>query len=262
MIPESLLSKVPGHRRCIVSLCYDDALPCHFETVAPLLEQYGTRGTFYPHLHSRFLRDLTAWRRVAAAGHELGNHTIFHPCYDQKWLDRTYHLRHYSPQRWRDEVSLANSVLNLADGQTRRTFGNTCHDNQLGEGERLVLIETLAPDFFVAARGQHTRQPVNLDRINWFNLGNRAIDGCSFRELSAELEGLSALGGWFIYTMHGVGSRDHTLYIAEDEHRLLVEFLGERRNSIWTAPIRTVVEALRELPAASERAGPTDRAET
>jgi peptidoglycan/xylan/chitin deacetylase (PgdA/CDA1 family) len=251
MIPDSLLERVPGRRRSIVSLCYDDALPCHFESVAPLLELHGLRGTFYPHLQSRFLEDVAAWRRVAASGHELGNHTIFHPCYDEKWLDRTYHLRRYSPQRWRDEVKLANAVLHTVDGCTRRTYGNTCHDNRLGEGGGLVRLETLAPDFFVAARGEHTRRPVDLAQPNWFNLGNRGIDGCSFREIRAELETLAASGGWIVYTMHSVGPRDHALHLAEDEHRQLVEWLGGRRDAIWTAPVRSVAETLRGLAPAS-----------
>lgn len=246
MIPESLLQRVPGGRRCIVSLCYDDALPCHFESVAPLLEHHGLRGTFYPHLQSRFLPDHARWREVAAAGHELGNHTVFHPCYDEKWLDRTYHLRHYTPQRWRDEVKLANAVLNTVDGCSLRTFGNTCHDNRLGEGDHLVLIETLAPEFFIAARGEHTRRSVDFTRLNWFNLGNRGIDGCAFPELRDEVASL-ADGGWIIYTMHGVGARDHSLHIDETVHQRLIEWLGEHRDSIWTAPLRTVAETLRQI---------------
>lgn len=246
MIPETLLSRVPGGRRCIVSLCYDDALPCHYENVAPLLERHGLRGTFYPHLQSRFLTDVARWRDVAAAGHELGNHTVFHPCYDEKWLDRTYHLRHYTPQRWRDEVKLANAVLATVDGCSLRTFGNTCHDNRLGEGDHSVLIETLAPEFFVAARGEHTRKPVDFTALNWFNLGNRGIDGCGFSDLREEVESLAS-GGWVIYTMHGVGARDHLLHIDESSHQRLVEWLGERRDSIWTAPVRTVATTLRQI---------------
>jgi len=248
MIPDSLLARVPGRRRCIVSLCYDDALPCHFESVAPLLERYGLRGTFYPHLQSRFLDDVAAWRKVAAAGHELGNHTIFHPCYDQKWLDRAYHLRHYSPQRWCDEVKVANAVLRSVDGCECRTFGNTCHDNCIGEGETLVRIETLAPEFFIAARGEHTRQPVDFDRLNWYNLGNRGIDGHTFREIRSEIDALAETGGWMLYTIHSVGPRDHSLYVEENEHRQLIEWLDSKRDVILTAPVRVVAEALRGNP--------------
>lgn len=248
MIPESLLSLVPGRRRCIVSLCYDDGLTCHHAEVAPLLHQHGLRATFYPHLQGGFLADAAHWREVAAAGHEIGNHTLFHPCYDAKWLDRTYHLRHYTPQRWNDEVKLANAVLHLVDGCTLRTFGNTCHDNLLGEGAGLVRLDTLAPQHFVAARGEHTRRPVDLAAPNWFNLGNRGIDGCKFDELRSELDELRTRGGWLIYTLHGVGGRADSLHIAENEHHRLIEWLATRQDDIWVAPVRTVALALRQLP--------------
>lgn len=251
MIPESLIQLVPGKRRCILSLCYDDGLTEHHTEVAPLLSQHGLRATFYPHLQSRFLAEASKWRSVAAAGHEIGNHTLFHPCYDQKWLNRTYHLRHYTPTRWKDEVQLANAVLQLVDGCSVRTFGNTCHDNFLGEGEGLTRLDTLAPEHFVAARGEHTRRPVDFTALNWYNLGNRGIDGCSFAELRSELDELKARGGWLIYTLHGVGSREHTLHLAEDEHRRLLEWLAERQDWIWVAPVRTVALTMRQIAASS-----------
>lgn len=245
MIPDAMIARIPGHRRCIVSLCYDDALPCHHESVAPLLEQHGLRATFYTHLQSRFLRDVDRWRGLAATGHELGNHTVFHPCQDQRWLDRTYNLRNYTPRRWRDEVELANAVLHTVDGCTRRTFGNTCHDNRVGEGESAALIEDLAPDYFIAARGEHTRRPVDFSALHWFNLGNRVIDGAPFAELETELASLEQAGGWILYTMHGVGPRDHELHIAIEEHRRLIEWLAAHADTVWVAPVRVVAETLR-----------------
>ena len=89
----------PGEPRCIVSLTYDDALPCHFESVAPLLEEHCIRGTFYVPCGPALFAHADAWREVAAQGHELGNHTVFHPCRDQPWLDEAYNLSHYTARR-------------------------------------------------------------------------------------------------------------------------------------------------------------------
>jgi len=41
--------------------------------------------------------------------------------------------------------------------------------------------------------------------------------------------------------MHGVG-RDHRLRIDAEEHALLLEFLAQRRESVWTAPLTDVAE--------------------
>ena len=235
----------PAEPRCIVSLTYDDALPCHFESVAPLLEEHGLHGTFYVPCSQGFFDNAESWREVATQGHELGNHSVFHPCHDQTWLDEAYNLRHYSARRWSDEVRLANNILTLVDGRTVRSFGNTCHHNIIGSGATASTVEKLAPEFFVAVRGEHTRKPVDLKKINWFNLGTRGADQSTFEELRTEIERMCLRGGWLILTMHGVGPRDHKLCIEEDEHTRLVEWLADRQDTIWTAPVRMVAEALK-----------------
>lgn len=231
--------------RCIVSLTYDDALPCHFDSVAPLLEEHGLNGTFYVPCGPSFFAHVESWREVAAQGHELGNHTLFHPCHDAAWLDAAYNLRHYTARRWSDEVRLANDILSLVDGRSARSFGNTCHHDIIGSGKTASSVAALAPDHFVAARGEHTRQPVDLEKINWFNLGTRGADGASFAELRDEITRMNRRGGWLILTLHGVGPRDHALHIGENDHARLVEWLAERQETIWTAPVRTVAEALK-----------------
>lgn len=235
----------PRPSRCIVSLTYDDALPCHFESVAPFLEEHGLRGTFYVPCGPSFFAQVESWREVATQGHELGNHTLFHPCHDQSWLDDAYNLRHYTARRWTDEIRLANDILALVDGRSVRSFGNTCHHDVIGSGKTAATVGALAPAHFVAARGERTQKAVDLKKINWFNLGTRAADGATFEELRAEITGMNRLGGWLILTMHGVGPRDHSLHIDEDEHARLVEWLATQQETIWTAPVRVVAEALK-----------------
>src|SRR5260221_225697 len=71
-----------------VPLSFDDAFDEHLDNVVPILNEYGIGGTFYVHLGSqRFARRMEEWRDAARVGHELGNHTIFHPRYRVKrWI--------------------------------------------------------------------------------------------------------------------------------------------------------------------------------
>lgn len=61
----------------------------HWHEVAPLLEAKGMRATFYTPISPGFRTDLESWRSLAAAGHELGNHTVFHPAHATlvDWLE-------------------------------------------------------------------------------------------------------------------------------------------------------------------------------
>src|SRR5688572_20806501 len=68
-------------RRCAVVLTYDDALNVHLDNVVPILDSLSFRATFYLSGYSKGCRErLADWRVAATAGHELANHSLFHPC--------------------------------------------------------------------------------------------------------------------------------------------------------------------------------------
>src|SRR5262245_64846761 len=68
-------------KTCAVSLTYDDALNVHLDNAIPILDSLGLRGTFYLSGYFPAFRERVAdWKAAAAKGHELGNHTLFHPC--------------------------------------------------------------------------------------------------------------------------------------------------------------------------------------
>jgi peptidoglycan/xylan/chitin deacetylase (PgdA/CDA1 family) len=60
-------------KKCAVSLTHDDALNVHLDTVVPLLDSLGFKGTFYlSGFFPSFRNRSTEWRAVAENGHELG----------------------------------------------------------------------------------------------------------------------------------------------------------------------------------------------
>jgi sialate O-acetylesterase len=231
----------PQNRKAAVSLTYDDALSGHHSRVAPYLQSHGIRATFYTPICTRFLDETDAWRQVAKDGHELGNHTIFHPCYGAKredisWLDSGYNLRDYSPKRWHDEVTVANWALKQVDGLTRRTFGNTCHCRWIGQADSRVCLDTLMLEHFVAARGGRSERPVDPAMPDFANLGTLGADRRTFDELRQELLGVRDAGAWMIYTIHAVGPGESVHFIEESEHQRLVEWLA-KESDFWVAPM-------------------------
>src|SRR5688572_13336353 len=69
----------PDGRRAAIVLTYDDALVSQLDHAVPALDAAGLKGTFYLMGRSSGLI-VDRWRAVAASGHELGNHSINHPC--------------------------------------------------------------------------------------------------------------------------------------------------------------------------------------
>lgn len=232
----------PTSVQAAVSLTYDDGLPIHTSLVGPTLQQHGLRGTFYTPVLSDLRHHPDHWRHLAAAGHELGNHSIFHPCRrvppeQYTWLDESYDLAAYSPDRFRAELDAANFVLSLIDGRTKRTYGNTCCHTTIGQGVDEQPIMGLLADSFVAARGALTQQPaLPTNDLDLLNVGCISADGRTLDELQAIVEATRQLGGWAILMIHGVGPESHILHLNRDVHQQCIAWLAGQ-SAIWTAPV-------------------------
>jgi hypothetical protein len=124
----------PNGARAAVVLTYDDAMDTHLDHAAPDLEAASLRGTFFLPGHSESLaKRLPEWRALAARGHELGNHAIFHPCLrkpatgpEREWVRPEYALEGYTVERLRDEAAAMNTTLLALDGESVRTFAYNC----------------------------------------------------------------------------------------------------------------------------------------
>jgi peptidoglycan/xylan/chitin deacetylase (PgdA/CDA1 family) len=102
----------PPHRRAM-ALTFDDGPGESTAEVLSLLEQYGAKATFFVcGCHARRRPD--AARAIAAAGHEIGNHTDTHA---RLWLR--------SPSFLRDEIGRAQASITAACGVEPRWFRPT-----------------------------------------------------------------------------------------------------------------------------------------
>lgn len=238
----------PKQTQCAVSLTYDDGLPIHYSLVGPLLHDHGMYGTFYPMVQSDLAQHPQQWCQLARLGHELGNHSVFHPCRrtpveEYPWLDEAYDLCAYSPARLRSELAVANFVLELIDGHTERTYGNTCCDTTIGRGEHELPMDDVLADLFVAARGALTNTIAQPDpTLNLMNVGCIAADGRSFADLIEVVEQARAYGGWAVLMIHGIGADTHDLHLDQETHTQFIQWLSQQRQTVWTAPFITVAK--------------------
>ena len=234
-------------RSCAVVLTYDDARDDHLDVVIPMLDSAGLRGTFYlPGNSVSLYRRLDEWRAAAAEGHELGNHTLFHPCYGEKdgkkraWVKADYDLLRYSLQRYLDEVRVDNTLLKAIDGKEKRTFAYSC-------GETVVAGRPLPPEvkrYCVAARG--TRRGLNdPGDLDLYDLKVFSINSTPFDTLVARIRQAEEEGALLIFLMHGVG-RGTPYSLSVEDHRRLVNYLASRRETVWVAPLREIAGYLKE----------------
>lgn len=222
-----------------ICLTYDDAIPVHREIVAPELAKRGLRGTFYiPAARDDLHEHPDEWRRVAAMGHELGNHSCFHPCRTRsEWNWKPpYRLEEYTREHIHDELLLANRILHLIDGRTERSYGATCSDLTVVNEESFVDD---IRDLFTLIRSGHTDQPIagKMPFVApvWF------VDFKRTDEIIPVIESMRGHNNiWLILGMHGVGAGTHNNFIDDNQHRILVDWIAGQR--LWLETV-TVIEA-------------------
>ncbi len=232
-------------KKCAVCLTYDDALNVDLDNVVPALDSLGLKATFYLTGYSPTMIARSAeWRKVAAKGHELGNHSLFHPCDGKppgrEWVKPDYDLSTYSVQRFVDEVKAADLLLNAFDGKTKRTFAYPCGDTKAGGSSYVEKIK----GEFVAARGVFGKTQ-RIDQIDLFDIGSYVINGQSGDELVDLVKKAEDGNGLLVFLFHGVGG-EHALNVSVDAHSKLLHFLKQNEQDIWVAPLVDIAQHILE----------------
>ncbi len=225
----------PAGQQAAVSLAYDDALPSQLDVAIPQLDKANLKGSFYLALSAPTVQQRMAdWRQAAAAGHELGNHSLFHQCAkslpNRDWVSPERDLDTTPLPRLLDEVRLGNTLLQAIDGKTRRTFTAPCTD-QLASGTPYLPL--LKADF-VAIKAVVGGIVTDMHTLDPYAVPVIAPVGSSGAELIAQVEQAVAAGTMVNFTFHGIGG-DH-LAVSREAHQQLLDYLARHRAQIWTAP--------------------------
>lgn len=123
----------PEGKRAAVVLTYDDALQSQLDNAIPALDAAGLKGTFFLVGSGIRQKDMARWRAVAAEGHELGNHTLFHPCAKAKYpMPVQYQVESYTVETMLTEIRIMNVMLTAIDGRPEHAFAVPCGDHFAG----------------------------------------------------------------------------------------------------------------------------------
>ena len=237
----------PNSQKAVVSLAYDDGLPSHYEYVAPLLNRFNLKASFYP-IGTEVMKNPTEWGKLAENGHELGNHSLFHPCRRPN-INPAYHLANYNIQRWSDEMQTANFILKSIDGKNERTFAIPCAQSLIGPEDFQISIKPLFQKLCVAARSYADGKIIVAQDLQFYPLPSFAADleMKTFDRILSEIEKAKQMSGWVIFTFHGFNKEEHRMIFDRQEHEKLIAYLFENKKLIWTSPIIEVCRYLKSV---------------
>lgn len=231
-------------KKCAVVITYDDAINEHLDNAIPLLDSLKLRATFYltgfsPSMQARF----TEWKKIVVKGHELGNHTMYHPCIGGKgreWVKPDYDLKSYTVQRIADEIKATNLLLQSMDGKTRRTFAFPCADITAGDSSYVNAIK----NDFVALRSVRNEMH-QLGQIDLNNVDCYMVNGESGAQLIAWAKKAVETNSLLVILFHGVGG-GNGLNVSLPAHRQFLQYLKKNEKDMWIAPMIEVADYVKE----------------
>jgi peptidoglycan/xylan/chitin deacetylase (PgdA/CDA1 family) len=241
--------QVWNNKQCAVVLTYDDAIDVDLDNVLPALDSLKFKGTFYiigssPAVSKR----MNEWRSAAKEGHELGNHSMFHPCDGglpgRSFIGPDNDLSKYTVSRAVSEIRETNTLLKAIDGKDVRTFAYPCGDRQIGN---VFFYDQLRKDF-AGARGVSPRLQT-IDKVDLDNVDCYAINGQSADYMINLVKKAMETHTLLVFLFHGVGG-GHNLNVGLKEHSQLLHFIKQNEKDIWVAPMVDVAEHIRKYQAA------------
>jgi peptidoglycan-N-acetylglucosamine deacetylase len=200
-------------KSCAVVLTYDDGLNIDLTNVIPALDSVGLKGTFYiSDYFNGLIAQINGWRKAAAEGHELGNHTIWHPCEGgrpgREFVKPDYDLNNYTVNRMDNEILAMNNILKAIDGKDERTFAYPCGDTKIHDSAYLDFLKYK----FVAARGV-APEMLPIEKVALNNVGCYMENGASSDEMIALVKKAMQTHSLLVFLFHGVGG-EHNLNVS------------------------------------------------
>lgn len=230
-------------KKCGVVITYDDAIDQQLDNAVPLLDSLGLKATFYVTAFSPSVQKrMNEWKDLSVRGHELGNHTLYHPCLGgpgREWVPGEYDLSKYTLRRMLDETRMTNLFLQALDGKKERTFAFTCGDMKVEDSS---FMDAMRPDF-VAARGvrneMHKIQEVDLYNVDCYVVFNHKAD-----QMIAWVEEAMRTNSLLVILFHGVGG-GNGLDVALPDHRKFLQYLKDHEKDIMITPMVDMANHIR-----------------
>jgi peptidoglycan/xylan/chitin deacetylase (PgdA/CDA1 family) len=245
----------PGGARAAVVLTYDDALESQLAHAVPALDAAAFKATFF--LSGVRQQDVERWRAVAANGHELANHTIFHACArDDYPADPRYTSEAYTLDSMLREIEQQNVLLSAIDGRTRHGFATPCGESRAGGVDYIEALRRASLVTYV--RGVvMTPDDLGADvaALDPMHLPARGFGvGTTASQLIELVRQAQAGGGWAVFLFHGIGG-DY-LDVSDAAHREFIAWLASHRQEVWVTTMQQALDWAQAHPARSDAGSP------
>lgn len=228
----------PEGKRAAVSLSFDDARLSQVDTGLALFRKLGIKATFFLEA-SNIERRLPGWKQAVADGHEIGNHTMTHPCTANYAFSLPNALENYDLQMMADQLDRANAKTQELLGVTPKTFAYPCGQKFVGRGLDVRSYVPLVADRFIVGRGYLDESPNDPAVCDLAQAMGTAFDDQDFAQMKKVVDGAMKEGRWVIFVGHEIGTRGFQITDVQ-ALEALAAYLKDPANGVWVGTVGEV----------------------
>ena len=230
----------PDNKKAVIVLTYDDALDSQLSNAIPELDKLKFKGTFFL---TGLGRDATPkWRAVSRKGHELANHTLYHPCQSLTMPDNPANdSGHYTIYGILREIDMQNNFLFAVDGKSTRTYAYPCTETEVGGRSYVDSLRKAGTVKYARIGGDIDAIVTDFKKLDPLLVPSYGLEEhTSAEKLITFVKNTVQKGGMGIFMFHGIGG-DYITTSAE-AHKALLEYLAKNKKDIWVATFQEAMD--------------------
>lgn len=236
--------KWPGNKTVAISLTFDDARMSQVDTGTALLDKYGVKATFYV-VPSGVKQRLEGWKKAVESGHEIGNHSLLHPCTGNFTWSRHKALEDYTIDKMQRELIQTNDSIQYLLGVKATNFAYPCGQTFVGRGVNTKSYVPVIAKLFLSGRGWLDEGPNDPAFCDFAQLTGMESDGKDFEQILALINQAKETGKWLVLAGHEMGDSGPQTTRLKMLQQLL-EYAQNPANGIWIAPVQTVASYIKD----------------
>jgi peptidoglycan/xylan/chitin deacetylase (PgdA/CDA1 family) len=203
-----------------------------------LLDDFNVKATFFV-VPEQVAQRLDGWKKAVTNGHEIGNHTLTHPCSGNYPWARQKALEDYTIDRMRVELIESNKQIETLLGVAPKVFAYPCGQTFVGRGRGTKSYIPLVAEIFQLGRTYRDKTPNDPGFCDFAQLTGIEMDGKEFEEIRLLIEAGKKTNQWIAFGGHEMGdSGQQTTRLVM--LRKLLEYAANPENKVWLAPMGTI----------------------
>lgn len=234
----------PNGKRAAVSLSFDDSRLSQIDAGLAVLRKQGVKATFYVQA-PRVEKRLEGWKIAVGEGHEIGSHTVTHPCTGNYAFSRSNALEDYNLKKMAEQMEENNRQIHKLLGVTPKNFAYPCGLKFVGRGRQTKSYVPLVAERFLSGRGYLDESPNDPSFVDLAQAMGTPFDDLDFDQMKKLVDEAIQNGSWIIFVGHEMGSRAYqtTDLVALER---LCEYLKDPANGVWLGTVEQIGTYVRD----------------